>query len=66
MIFTCNLFIKRFTELYLDIFVPNVFNKINLPQIRDKNILCLAFNLAKDSVSSKNAVRLLNKTVSKI
>ena len=66
MICTCNLFIKRFKELYLNIFVPNVFNKINLPQIRDKNILCLAFNLAKDSVSSKNAVRLLNKTVSKI
>ena len=31
------------------------------------NILCLAFNNAKESVSStKNAVRLLNKTVSKI
>ena len=48
-------------------FVPNVFNKRNLPEIQDKNILCLAFNHVKESVSSKkSAVRLLNKTVSKI
>ena len=64
---TCDLFIKRFPALHLNIFVPNVFNKRNLPEIQDKNILCLAFNHVKESVSSKkSAVRLLNKTVSKI
>ena len=64
---TCNLLIKRFSALHLNIFVPNVFNKRNLPEIQDKNILCLAFNHVKESVSSKkSAVRLLNKTVSKI
>ena len=51
---TCNLFIKRFTTLHLNIFVPNVFNKRNLPEIQGKNILCLPFNHAKESVSSKN------------
>ena len=30
------------------------------------NILCLAFNHAKESFFKKNAVRLLNETVSKI
>ena len=34
-------------------FVPIVFNKRNLPEIKDKSILCLAFNHAKESVSSK-------------
>ena len=34
-------------------FWPNVFNKRNLPQIQDKNIWCLAFNLTKKIVSSK-------------
>ena len=29
-------------------FVPNVSNKRNLPEIQDKNILCLAFNHAKE------------------
>ena len=48
---TYNLFIKRFPALHLNIFVPNVFNKRNLREIQDKNILCLAFNHEKDSVS---------------
>ena len=50
---TCNLFIKRFPALHLNIFVPNKFNKRNLPEIQDKNISCLPFNYAKESVSSK-------------
>ena len=52
-------FYKTVPALHLNIFVPNVFNKRNLPQIQHKNILCLAFN-------QKNAVRLSNKTVREI
>ena len=44
---------KQFPTLHLNIFVPNVFNKRNLPEIQDRNILCFAFNQAKESVSSK-------------
>ena len=55
---------KRFPAFHLNIFVPNVFNKRNLPEIQDKNILCLAFKHVKESLSSKKM--LLNKTVSKI
>ena len=36
---TCNLFIKRFSALHLNIFVPNVFNKRNLPEIQDKHFM---------------------------
>ena len=56
---------KRFPALHLNVFVPKAFNKRNLSLVQDKNILCLAFDHAKESVSSKNAVRLLNKTVAK-
>ena len=59
---SCNLFIERFPELHLNIFVPNVFNKRNLPDIQDKHFI-LDFNHAKESVSSKkNAARLSNRT----
>ena len=48
----------------MNIFVPNVFNKRNLPEIHDKNFIS-CFNQAKESVSAKkNVVKLLNKTVS--
>ena len=50
----------------MDIFVPNIFNERNLPEIQDKNTLCLAFIYAKESVSSKKIVRLLNKTVNEM
>ena len=60
--------IKRFPALGLNIFVQNIFNNRNLPEIKKKNML--TFNHTKESVSSKNAVRLfieiLNKTVSEI
>ena len=36
---TCNLFTKRFPALHLNIFVPNVFNKRNLPEIQDKHFM---------------------------
>ena len=49
---TRNLFIKQFPALYLNIFVANVFNNRDLPEIQDKNILCLPFNHAKESASS--------------
>ena len=58
-------FYKTVPALHLNIFVPNVFNKRNLPEIQDnRKTFCLAFNHTKESVFSKNAVRLLNKTVS--
>ena len=50
---TCKVFIKRFPALHLNNFVPNAFNKRNLPLVQDKNIFCLAFDHAKESVSSK-------------
>ena len=50
----------------MNIFVPNIFNERNLPEIQDKNTLCLAFIHAKESVSSKKIVRLLNKTVNEM
>ena len=56
---------KTVLALHLNIFVPNVFNKRNLLEVKT-NILCVAFNYAKENVSSKNALRLLNKTESKI
>ena len=46
-------FYKTVPALHLNIFVPNVFNKRNLPEIQDKNTLCLAFNHAKESASSR-------------
>ena len=59
-------FYKMVPRTPSEYFIPNAFNKRNIPEIQT-NILCLAFNTAKESVSSKkNAVRLLNKTVSKI
>ena len=58
---TYNLFINRFPVLHLNIFIPNVFNKGNLPGIQDKNILCLAFNLAKESVSSKKCSQVIQQ-----
>ena len=65
-----NMYMQPFYEtvpaLHLNIFLPNEFNKRNLPEIQDKNILCLPFNHAKESVFSKNIVRLLNKTVREI
>ena len=55
-------FSKTLPTIHLNIFVPNVFNKRNLPEIQDKKKLYLAFNHVKDSVSSKkNAVRWIIK-----
>ena len=51
--YTCNFFIKHFSTL------PETFLRYKT------NILFLAFNHGKESVSSKHVVRLLNKTVSK-
>ena len=62
-------FSKTLPTIHLNIFVPNVFNKRNLPEIQDKKKLYLAFNHVKDSVSSKKKMQLgglLNKTVNKI
>ena len=41
--------VPRTTSEYI---IPNVVNKRNLPEIQDKS-KCLAFNNAKESVSSK-------------
>ena len=59
-------FYKAVRRTPSEYFVPNVFNKRNLTEIQDKKSLCLAFNQVQESVSSKNAVRLLNETVSGI
>ena len=39
-------FVKRFPTLHLNIFVPNVFNKSNLPKIQDRR-LCLILTTQK-------------------
>ena len=57
-------FYKTVLHIYLNIFVPNVFNKRNHPEIKT-NIFFLTFNYTKESASSKNVARLLNKTVTK-
>ena len=36
---TCNLFIKWYSTLHLNIFVPNVLNKRNLSEIQDKYLI---------------------------
>ena len=57
-IWTCNLFIKRFPSLHLNILVP--MYSIRETFLRYKtSILCLAFDHVKESVSSNNVVRLL-------
>ena len=63
---TCNFFIKRFPALHLNIFVPNIFNKRNLDEIQDNNILCPALITRRRVFLQKNTVRLLNKTVNEI
>ena len=50
-----------FFMLHLNIFVPNVFSKRKLPEIKDKHLIS-PINHVKESISSKNAFRLLNKT----
>ena len=36
---TCNLFIKRFSALHLNIFILNAFNKRNFSEIHDKHFM---------------------------
>ena len=57
-------FYKTFSELHLNIFVPNVFNKINLPGKRQ--VKCVLLLITRRRVFlPKNVARLLCKTVSK-
>ena len=46
-------------------FLQNVFYNKNLSEIQDKHFIS-CFNHTKESVSSKNTARLLNKTVNEI
>ena len=54
-------FYKTVPHAPSEYFVSNVFNKRNLPMIQDINILCLAFNHAKGSVSSKKCSLLIKQ-----
>ena len=50
-------FYKMVPRTPSEYFIPNVFNKRNLPENKT-NILCFAFNNAKESVSSKKKMQL--------
>ena len=52
--------------LHLNIFVPNVFNKRNLPEIQGKSILSQFESREGECFFKKKGIRLLNKTVSEI
>ena len=56
-------FSKTFPTIHLNIFVPNAFNKRNLPEIQDKNILYLALIMWRRVFlqKKKNAVRWIIK-----
>ena len=55
---TCKVFRKRYSALSLNIFTVNLFDYKKNSETQYKH-----FNQAKERVSSKNTVRLLNKTV---
>ena len=54
-------FNKTFLALNLNFLVPIVFNQRNLPEMQGKYFI----NPAKESISWKHVVRLLNKTEQK-
>ena len=56
---------KGFFRLRLNIFVPNVFNQRNLPEIQGKNLISLFCSCKGEHFIKKNAVNLLSANATK-